>query len=113
MIFTFLADLPKDCELPHPVPSRDTLTKDGILSVALVFEAQIFLAIQDIMGDDVKRGHQDLLRMTINIDKIMKSKAVSGEWDVGGTAERWHKRDVDVVMWIKMISLYWKTLREG
>lgn len=130
MKFTFLADVPEDCQLPYPLPcpplrfgyvsrpellgtpemdrkeqqdlilsrfiidrqlwntwkeagkearkilpappppedefsnNLDRLTKEGVLSVALVFEAQIFLDIQEIMGDDVKRGHQDLLRTT-------------------------------------------------
>lgn len=169
MKFTFMADLPRDCELSYPVPcpplrfsyisrpdllgtpemdkkeqedltlsrfiidrqlwntwreagrqvftpppledefseSLDRLTKKGVLSVALVFEAQVFLDIQDILGDDVKRGHQDLLRTTSEIDKIMNLKAVNGAWDVGGTGERWHERDVDVVMRIKMTSMYW------
>ncbi len=169
MKFTFMADLPKGCELPYPPPcpplrfgyisrpellgtpemdkkeqedltlsrfiidkqlwntwkevggkastpppledefskSLDKLMKEGVLSVALVFEAQVFLDIQDIMGDDVKRGHQDLLRSTETIDKVMNLKAVDGMWDVGGTGERWHERDVDVVMRIKMTSMYW------
>ena len=169
MKFTFMADLPKGCELSYPPPcpplrfgyisrpellgtpemdkkeqedltlsrfiidkqlwntwkeaggkastpppledefskSLDKLMKEGVLSVALVFEAQVFLDIQDIMGDDVKRGHQDLLRSTETIDKIMNLKAVDGMWDVGGTGERWHERDVDVVMRIKMTSMYW------
>lgn len=87
--------------------SLDKLTKEGVLSVALVFEARVFLDIQDIMGDDVSRGHQDLLRTTNRIEKIMNLKAVDGEWDVGGTGERWHERDVDVVMRIKSTSMYW------
>lgn len=169
MKFTFMANLPKDCQLPYPIPcpplrfsyisrpellgtpemdkkeqedltlsrfvidrqlwnewreagskfftpppledefsnSLNRLTKEGVLSVALVFEARVFLDIQDIMGDDVKRGHQDLLRTTNTVDKIMNLKAVNGEWDVGGTGERWHERDVDVVMRIKMTSMYW------
>ena len=85
----------------------DGLTKEGVLSVALVFEAQVFLDIQDIMGDDVKRGHQDLLRTTNEIDKIMNLKAVNGAWEVGGTGERWHERDVEAVMRIKTTSMYW------
>ena len=85
----------------------DVLTKKGVLSVALVFEAQVFLDIQDIMRDDVKRGHQDLLRTTNEIDKIMNLKAVNGMWDVGGTGERWHERDVEAVLRIKMTSMYW------
>ena len=169
MKFTFMASLPKDCQLPYPLPcpplrfsyisrpdllgtpemdkkeqedltlsrfiidrqlwnqcreagsklvtpppsedefshSLDRLTKEGILSVALVFEARVFLDIQDIMGDDVKRGHQDLLQTANTIDKTMNLKAVNGAWDVGGTSERWHERDVDVVMRIKMTSMYW------
>ena len=169
MKFTFLASLPKDCELSYPMPcpplrfgyisrpellgtpemdkkeqedlvlSRfiidrqlwntfkeagsdlvtpppledefsqglDRLTKEGVLSVALVFEAQVFLDIQDIMGDDVKRGHQDLLRTTNKIDKIMNLKAVNGMWDVGGSGERWHEKDVDAVLRIKLTSMYW------
>lgn len=87
--------------------SIEKLTKEGILSVALVFEAQVFLDIQDIMGDDVKRGHQDLLRTANKIDKIMNLKVVNGEWDVGGTGERWHERDVESVMRIKLTSNYW------
>ena len=85
----------------------DGLTKEGVLSVALVFEAQVFLDIQDIMSDDVKRGHQDLLRTTNEIDKIMNLKVVNGMWDVGGTGERWHERDVEAVLRIKMTSMYW------
>lgn len=172
MKFTFMADLPKDCQLPYPVPcpplrfgyitrpdllgtpemdkkeqedltlsrfiidrqlwiewreagskmltprtpppledefsgSLDRLTREGIVSVALVFEAQIFLDIQDIMKDDVKRGHQELLQTTNQIDKIMNLQAVNGMWDVGGTGERWHERDVDVVTRIKLTSMYW------
>ncbi len=83
------------------------MTKEGVLSVALVFEAQIYLDIQHIMGDDVQRGHQDLLRTTNRIDKIMNLKVVDGEWDGGGTGERWHERDVDVVLRIKLTSIYW------
>ncbi|KAL9042108.1 MAG: hypothetical protein Q9214_003882, partial [Letrouitia sp. 1 TL-2023] len=169
MKFTFIANLPKDCELQYPAPcmplrfsyisrpdllgtpemntkeqedltlSRliidrqlwnickvhltesfsspppedefsqdlDRLMNEGILSVALVFEARIFLDIQDIMGDDVKRGHRDLVRTTSEIDKIMNLKAIDGAWDVGGSGERWHERDVDVVMRIKQTSVYW------
>lgn len=101
-------------ELPAPPPPDDELSKaldrltiEGVLSVALVFEAQVFLDIQDIMSDDVKRGHQDLLRTTNKIDKIMNLKAVNGAWDVGGTGERWHEKDVEAVMRIKMTSMYW------
>ena len=169
MKFTFMANLPKGCQLPYPIPcpplrfsyisrpdllgtpemdkkeqedltlsrfiidrqlwhtwkeagseystppplddefsvSVDRLTKEGVLSVALVFEAQVFLDIQDIMGDDVKRGHQDLLRTTNAIDKIMNLKAVNGAWDVGGSGERWHERDVDAVLRIKLTSMNW------
>lgn len=46
--------------------------------MALVFKARIFLSLQDIMGDDVSRGHQDLLQTTKDIDKIMNLKAVDG-----------------------------------
>lgn len=63
--------------------------KEGVLSVALVFEARIFLDIQNIMGDDVSRGYQDLLQVTGHIDKVMNLKVVNGAWDVGGTGERW------------------------
>ena len=101
-------------ELPAQPPPEDEfskaldrLTKEGVLSVALVFEAQVFLDIQDIMSDDVKRGHQDLLRTTNEIDKIMNLKAVNGAWDVGGSGERWHERDVEAVLRIKMTSMYW------
>lgn len=87
--------------------SLDRLTKKGILSAALVFEARIYLDIQDIMGDDVGRGHQDLLRNAKMIDKIMNLKVIDGAWDVGGTGERWHERDVDVVMRIKQTSINW------
>lgn len=87
--------------------SLDRLTKKGILSAALVFEARIYLDIQDIMGDDVGRGHQDLLRKAKMIDKIMNLKVIDGAWDVGGTGERWHERDVDVVMRIKQTSINW------
>ncbi|KAI4131242.1 MAG: hypothetical protein LQ338_001336 [Usnochroma carphineum] len=171
MKFTFIADLPKDCELSYPLPcpplrftyisrpellgtpemdrkehedlvlSRliidrqiwntwkkvgsersivapppledefskglDRLTKEGVLSVALVFEARIFLDIQDIMGDHVKRGHQDLLRTTKEIDKIMNLKSINGAWDVGGTGERWHERDSDTALRIKTTSMWW------
>ncbi|KAI4174861.1 MAG: hypothetical protein LQ348_006288 [Seirophora lacunosa] len=169
MKFTFLADLPTNCQPPYPMPlpplrfsyisrpellgtpemdrkeqedlilsrlimdrqiwniwkkegskrfvspppedefseSLDKLTTKGVLSVALVFEARIFLDIQDIMGDDVKRGHQDLLQATTTIDQIMNLKVVNGEWDVGGSGERWHEKDVDVVMRIKMTSMHW------
>ena len=169
MKFTFLANVPKDCVLPYPVPcpplrygyisrpdllgtaemnrkefedlilsrliidrqlwnncsdlmskhlcppppddefsrSLDRLMKDGILSVALVFEAQVFLDIQHIMGDDVKRGHHDLLQTTNKIDKIINLKAVNGAWDVGGSGERWHERDSDVVLQVKLRSIYW------
>ncbi|KAL8756936.1 MAG: hypothetical protein Q9199_002579 [Rusavskia elegans] len=87
--------------------SLDRLTKWGILSAALVFEAQIYLDIQDVMGDDIGRGHQELQRNTNTIDKIMNLKVVDGAWDVGGTGERWHERDVDVVMRIKQTSMSW------
>ena len=169
MKFTFMADLPKDCELSYPIPcpplrfgyvsrpdllgtpemdireqedltlsrfiidrqlwntwraagskvfsppppedefnkSLDRLTKEGILSVALVFEARVFLDIQEILGNAVKQGHQDLLRTTISIDKIMNLQEVNGAYDVAGTGERWHERDVDVVTRIKLTSMYW------
>ncbi|KAL8925330.1 MAG: hypothetical protein Q9208_003620 [Pyrenodesmia sp. 3 TL-2023] len=87
--------------------SLDKLTKDGVLSVALVFEARVFLDIQEIMGDDVKRGHQDLVQTTTAIDEIMNLRAVDGALDIGGSGERWHERDVDVVTRIKMTSMYW------
>ncbi|KAL8638237.1 MAG: hypothetical protein Q9226_009011 [Calogaya cf. arnoldii] len=53
--------------------SLDRLTKQGILSAALVFEARIYLDIREIMGDDIGRGHQDLLRNTKTIDKDYES----------------------------------------
>ena len=87
--------------------SLDNLTAEGVLSVALVFEARIFLDIQDIMGDEVKMGHADLLRTANEIDGIMNMKVVNGMWDVGGTGERWHEKDADAVMRIKMTSLNW------
>ena len=63
--------------------------KEGVLSVALVFEARILLDIQDIMGDEINRGYKDLLKTTSSIDRIMNLKVVNGAWDVGGTGERW------------------------
>ena len=87
--------------------SLDRLTKEGVLSAALVFEARIFLDIQTIMGDDVKRGHHDLVQTANTIDKIMNLKAVGKAWDVGGSGERWHERDVDVVIRIKETSMFW------
>ena len=87
--------------------SLDELMRNGILSVALVFEAQVFLDIQDIMGDDVQRGYHDLVQIANDIDRIMNLKVVGGMWDVGGTGERWHEKDIDVVLRIKMTSLYW------
>lgn len=62
--------------------SLDRLTKKGVLSAAIVFEVRIYLDIQDIMGDDVGRGHQDLLRNTKMIDKTMNLKVIDGAWDV-------------------------------
>ena len=100
--------------MTSPAPPEDELSKsldkllaEGILSVALVFEARVFLDIQNIMGDDVKMGYKDLLRTTNEIDKIMNLKVVNGMWDVGGTGERWHERDVDAVLRIKMTSMHW------
>ena len=69
--------------------SLDRLIKEGVLSVALVFEARIILDIQDIMGDEINRGYKDLLQTTNRIDKIMNLKVVGGAWDVGATGERW------------------------
>ncbi|KAL8891100.1 MAG: hypothetical protein Q9192_005785 [Flavoplaca navasiana] len=87
--------------------SLDKLTKQGLLSAALVFEARIYLDVQDIMGDSVERGYEDLVRNTNKIDKIMNLKVVDGAWDVGGTGERWHERDTEVVMRIKQTSMFW------
>lgn len=102
------------CQITSPPPSEDEfsksldkLTAEGVLSVALVFEARVFLDIQDIMGDEVERGHKDLLRTTTEIDRIMNMKVINGMWDVGGTGERWHERDADAVLRIKMTSMHW------
>ncbi|KAL9007470.1 MAG: hypothetical protein Q9180_009644, partial [Flavoplaca navasiana] len=86
--------------------SLDKLTKQGLLSAALVFEARIYLDVQDIMGDSVARGYEDLVRNTNKIEKIMHLKVVDGAWDVGGTGERWHERDTEVVMRIKQTSMF-------
>ncbi|KAL8811883.1 MAG: hypothetical protein Q9200_001438 [Gallowayella weberi] len=99
-----LSQPPSEDELSE---SLDRLTKEGVLSVALVFEARIYLDIQEVMGEDISRGHQDLLRSTKKIDKIMNLEAVNGAWDVGGSGERWHERDADVAMRIKQTSIYW------
>ncbi|MCJ1353173.1 MAG: hypothetical protein MMC33_003158 [Icmadophila ericetorum] len=85
----------------------EKLKSDGILSVALVFAAQIYLDIQNIMGQEVGNGHRDLQSMTKEIDEIMNLKNVGGAWDVGGSGERWHEKDVAVVMRIKQTSLDW------
>ena len=100
-------------KMPRPPPSDefghslDRLMKEGVLSVSLVFEARIFLDIQAIMGDDVARGYRDLVRTTNEIDKIMNLKPIDGAWDVGGTGERWHERDMDVATRIKQTSIHW------
>ena len=98
---------------PSPPPeddfsrSLDRLLNSGVLSVALVFEARVYLDIQIIMGDDVSNGHKDLLTTTNEIEKIMNLRVVDGAWDVGGSGERWHERDTKVIMRIKMTSMYW------
>ena len=87
--------------------SLDGLLGKGILSVALVFQARVYLDIQSVMGDDVSNGYKDLLTTTSEIDKIMNLRVIDGAWDVGGSGERWHERDTDVVMRIKMTSIHW------
>ena len=59
------------------------------------------------MGHEVKRGHQDLLETTAEIDEIMNLQAINGAWDVGGSGERWHEKDNDIIMRIKMTSMNW------
>lgn len=56
---------------------------------------------------EVERGYQDLLRTTRKIEEIMNLKVVDGAWDVGGSGERWHERDTDIIMRLKMTSMYW------
>ncbi|KAG8526668.1 uncharacterized protein KY384_008097 [Bacidia gigantensis] len=85
----------------------DKLMSKGTLSIAVVFAARILLDIQDVLGAEVGRGHQDLVRTTKEIDKMMNLKVVNGMWDVGGSGERWHERDVGSVMRIKLTSIYW------
>ena len=85
----------------------ENLTRNGVLSVALVFAAQIYLDIQAIMGQEVGNGHRDLLTLTKEIDDTMNLKDVGGAWDVGGSGERWHEKDVSVVLRIKQVSLDW------
>ncbi|KAL8996515.1 MAG: hypothetical protein Q9169_003982 [Polycauliona sp. 2 TL-2023] len=89
--------------------SLDKLLEQGSISVALVFEARIFLDIQEIMGDEVCRGYQDLLRSTTRIDKIINLKMNNkGTWMVGGSFESWNReQDRDVVARIKQTSIYW------
>lgn len=87
--------------------SLDKWTKQGLLSAELVFEARIYLDIQDIMGDSVGRGYKELVRNSNKIDNIMNLKVVDGAWNVGGTGERWHERDTEVVMRIKQTSMFW------
>ncbi|KAL8800987.1 MAG: hypothetical protein Q9182_004779 [Xanthomendoza sp. 2 TL-2023] len=66
----------------------DRLTKEGVLSAALVFEARIYLDIQEVMGEDIGRGHQDLLRSTQTINKIMNLKVFNGAWVFRDSGER-------------------------
>lgn len=87
--------------------STDKLTKQGLLSAAHVFEACLYLDIQDTMGDNIGRGYEDLVRNTKKIDEIMNLGVIDGSWDVGGTGEHWNKREVDVVMRIRQTSMFW------
>ncbi|KAL8669911.1 MAG: hypothetical protein Q9168_005518 [Polycauliona sp. 1 TL-2023] len=88
--------------------SIDKLLEKGCLSVALVFEARVFLDIQDIMGDEICRGHQDLVRNTNRIHKIINLKVDGdGAWQVGGSGECWDIQDRDVVVRMMLTSMYW------
>ena len=85
----------------------NTLLQKGVLSVALVFAARVFLDIQATLGDSVGKGYQDLRKMTTLIDKTINLRLVDGAWEVGGTGERWLEKDTAMLLRIKQTSLYW------
>ncbi len=85
----------------------DKLLNEGVLSVSTVFAAQIYLDLQNIMGENGSKALDDLQTSTKEIDKIMNLKAVNDAWDVGGSGERWHSNDIEIVLRIKSTSLHW------
>lgn len=85
----------------------DDLTNKGKISVALVFEARVFLDIHQILGADINKGRDDLVQTAKTIDTTLGLKVVDDAWDVGGSGERWHERDVDSLLRIKKTSIYY------
>ena len=95
---------PLEDELLHGI---DDLLKQGVISVTTVFAARIYLDIQDIMTGKNTKALDDLKVSTKKIDTVMNLRVVDGAWDVGGSGERWHSRDMDIPLRIKLTSLQW------
>ena len=87
----------------------ELLLSEGIITVSLVFASQIFLDIQDVLRDEVGKAYRDLKDTTATLEKIINLKVRGGAYDVGGSGERWHEKNVETVMRIKFTSHGWIT----
>jgi hypothetical protein len=97
----------------HPPPAEDELStglrklrKDGTISVTLVFTARIFLDLHDILALDLNRAHQDLVKMSKNIQTVLES---TGVFSSTGTAICWLNKDTKIVSKLSEISRLWVT----
>lgn len=83
------------------------LLKEGVISVATVLAAQIYLDVQDIMAKNDGEALKDLQVSTKDIDKIMKLRIIDHSWDVDVSGGGWHPKDSDMLKRIKSTSLQW------
>ena len=112
----FASKLYESGKLRAQAPMEDEFSKHlelllsrGIISMSLVFASQIFLGIQDILRDAVGNGYRDLKDTTAALDKIINLKVREGSFELGGSGESWHEKNINTVMHIKFTSLGWIT----
>ena len=82
------------------------LRKEGEVSAWIVFASRVILDINEILGEDVKRGYKELCQAGAAATKTLDFKAEGDELVPGGGL-CWHIKDVGVAQDVHEFAEFW------
>lgn len=75
--------------------------------VWIVFASKIIIDVQDILGNDVGRGYDDLRTTAHDTSNVLDFHVEGIELMPGGNGECWHSKDADLPLNIHNSLQYW------